>query len=81
LAAIKGLLESPGLVVLNPGDQFYALLTEIAQTANARDNLIYDAQIVAVCREHGVKDLLSEDRDFKDFMELHFTPYRLHISR
>ena len=67
LAAIKGLVESPSLTVLNPGDRFFTFLTDIIHTADARGNLIYDAQIAAVCREHGVKDILSEDRDFKRF--------------
>ena len=30
-------------------------------------NLLFDAQIAAVCKEHGIKDLLSEDRDFARF--------------
>ncbi len=32
-----------------------------------KGNLLYDAQIVAVCRENGVSDILSEDRDFSRF--------------
>jgi len=35
-----------------------------------RDQL-YDAQIVAVCREHGVNEILSEDRDFTRFNGIH----------
>jgi toxin-antitoxin system PIN domain toxin len=65
--AVEELLGSPGLVVLNPGERFFPLVFEAAQTADARGNLLYDAQIVALCREHGVRDLLSEDRDFKRF--------------
>jgi predicted nucleic acid-binding protein len=30
-------------------------------------NLAFDAQIVAVCRESGVRALLTEDRDFSRF--------------
>ena len=33
-------------------------------------NLVFDAQIVAVCREHGVSCLLTEDRDFDRFRRL-----------
>jgi predicted nucleic acid-binding protein len=30
-------------------------------------NLVFDAQIVAVCRERGARVLLTEDRDFDRF--------------
>jgi len=30
-------------------------------------NLVFDAQIVAVCREGGASELLTEDRDFARF--------------
>ena len=32
--------------------------------------LVFDAQIVALCREHGVSRLLTEDRDFDRFKGL-----------
>jgi hypothetical protein len=67
LEAIGGLLESPSLLVLNPGGHFWRIFSEIVQRSHARGNFLFDAQIVAVCRENGVKDLLSEDRDFSRF--------------
>jgi predicted nucleic acid-binding protein len=30
-------------------------------------DLAFDAQLVAVCREHGVVEILTEDRDFARF--------------
>jgi predicted nucleic acid-binding protein len=36
----------------------------------ATGNLVFDAQIAALCREHGVDRLLSEDRDFRRFPTL-----------
>jgi toxin-antitoxin system PIN domain toxin len=70
LEAIGGLLESPSLSVLNPGNHFWPMLQEIVEKANTRGSVIYDAQIVAVCKEHGVRDILSEDRDFMRFEEI-----------
>lgn len=67
LDAIGSLLESPSLIILNPGENFWTMLNEIAKKANTRGNLLFDAQIAAVCKEHGIKDLLSEDRDFARF--------------
>jgi len=61
------LLESSSIILLNPGIHFWSILNELVRESNARGNLLYDAQIVAVCREYGIRDLLSEDRDFTRF--------------
>jgi predicted nucleic acid-binding protein len=39
------------------------------EEARATGNLAFDAQIVAVCREHGVRALVTEDRDFRRFAD------------
>jgi len=65
--AIGRLLASKSHVLLIPGPQFWPILAEIAREGDARGNLIYDAQIVAVCREHGVRDILTQDRDLARF--------------
>ena len=54
-------------MVLTPADQFWALLTRAMTEAQATGNLVFDAQIVALCRETGVSALLTEDRDFDRF--------------
>jgi predicted nucleic acid-binding protein len=38
--------------------------------AKARGNLAFDAQIAAVCVEHGARDVWTFDRDFSRFPEL-----------
>ena len=65
--ALSHLTESPSLNVLYPGEDFISLLIESFEQGGATGNLVFDAQIVAVCREHGVQTLLSEDRDFDRF--------------
>jgi hypothetical protein len=60
-------LESPSVVILNPAEHFWPILTDVARIADAKGNILFDAQIVAVCREHGVREILSEDRDFSRF--------------
>ncbi|MBN1421679.1 MAG: PIN domain-containing protein [Planctomycetes bacterium] len=66
-AKLGELLRSPRLILLVPGARFWPLLAEVAREADARGNLIYDAQIVAVCRENGVRDILTQDRDLARF--------------
>jgi hypothetical protein len=38
-----------------------------ALNASVQGDLAFDAQLVAVCREHGVVEILTEDRDFARF--------------
>jgi toxin-antitoxin system PIN domain toxin len=65
--AVDRLLESPSLRILSPGPGYLSLFEEAVREANAIGNLVFDAQIVAVCRESGVSALLTEDRDFARF--------------
>ena len=65
--ALEGLLASPSLLLLSPGDRYWPLLRAALREARAVGNLAFDAQIVAVCREFGVRALLTEDRDFRRF--------------
>jgi toxin-antitoxin system PIN domain toxin len=65
--ALDRVLESPSLRILNPGQRFWALLVEAVRDADATGNLVFDAQLAALCRESGVNALLTEDRDFDRF--------------
>jgi hypothetical protein len=67
LDAVNALLHSPSLRVLMPGDDFIVNFAECARQADARGNLGYDAQIAALCLEHGVNEILTLDRDFARF--------------
>lgn len=68
--AIAGLLESPTLRVLTPGSRFLPILSEILEEGGVSGNLVFDAQIAALCLEHGVSRLLTADSDFKRFRQL-----------
>lgn len=65
--ALSRILQSPSLTVLLPGDNYLPLLLDAVRETGATGNLIFDAQIVALCREAGVSSLLTEDRDFDRF--------------
>lgn len=76
IAALRGLLESPSLRVLTPGPRYWRLLEEAILEARAAGNLVVDAEIVAVCREHGATRILTEDRDFRRFRGVTAEPLR-----
>jgi len=68
--AFDRIVASPSLVLLMPGERFWPLLREALDEGDAAGNLVFDAQIVALCREAGVSALLTEDRDFDRFRSL-----------
>ncbi len=70
IRALSGILESPTLRVLSPGWRYPVILMRELRLADARGNLVFDAQIAAVCLEHGVAHLLTHDRDFARFPQL-----------
>ncbi|MGH3979007.1 MAG: TA system VapC family ribonuclease toxin [Pseudonocardiaceae bacterium] len=61
------LLASPVVRVLGPGARHWELLRTVLDEAQARGGLVTDAVIVALCKEHGVDTVLSNDRDFHRF--------------
>jgi hypothetical protein len=67
LAALDALAASPGVRILSPDRRFPRLLAEAVRVGRATGNLAFDAQIAAVCREHGVAQILTRDRDFSRF--------------
>jgi predicted nucleic acid-binding protein len=66
-ASIESLLASPAARLLMPGDRYLQNLRDVIARSGVRGNLVFDAQIAAVCLEHGATTLLTEDRDFTRF--------------
>jgi len=73
-AALNGLFESPTLRVLHPGERFWARLGAAIEEGHSRGDLMLDAAIMALCREHGVTTILSADRDFRRFPSIALQP-------
>jgi len=68
---LVSLLESPSLCLLGEGPTHLSWFFEVVDDAAATGNLAHDAHIAALCREHGVRVLLTADRDFRRFGGLH----------
>ena len=68
--AVRRPIVFPSRAVLCPDPDRPALLMEAAQEANAVGNRAFDAQTVAVCREHRLARLMTEDRDLDRFAGL-----------
>lgn len=70
LGVIEALLASPTARLLHPGRRYLRLLGEALAEGDARGNLVLDAAIVALCREHGVDEILTADLDFRRFSSI-----------
>jgi len=68
--ALARLLAADNVSVLMPGPGYPDRLGEAVREAGATGNLVFDAQIAALCRDFGVSVLLTEDRDFERFGNL-----------
>ena len=68
---IEQLVRSPSMRLLGAGPGYWNHLCAAVMAAKATGNLVFDAQIAAVCIEHGIERILTEDRDFARFTQLH----------
>jgi toxin-antitoxin system PIN domain toxin len=70
LQEVEAWFESPTLVLLAETDRHWPELRALATAARASGPLIHDARIAALCKQHGVRELWSVDRDFSRFPDL-----------
>ncbi len=69
---LRALRSQPNHVLLGPGPLHLQLLERLCAEADARGDLVPDAQLAAVAIEHAC-ELVSFDRDFARFAELRCT--------
>jgi len=60
-------VAAPTCEIVRPGAGFVERLLATMREANALGNLAFDAQIAALCREHGIDRILTNDNDFQRF--------------
>lgn len=74
IAALDAVAGHANARILHPGERFWSLLRSACLEARVSGNDVFDAQIVAVCQEHGVDTLVTEDRGFRRFPQLRTRP-------
>jgi hypothetical protein len=57
-------------VVLSETAGYWQVLARIVERAKITGPRIHDARVAALCIHHGVRELLTADRDFSRFGEL-----------
>jgi toxin-antitoxin system PIN domain toxin len=70
LLDLKRILSSPTLLLLHETSNHLNVMMSVIEESGASGNLIHDAHIAALCLEHGIKELISGDRDFARFPSL-----------
>ncbi len=74
LGFIDGLLASPTCEVACPKTTFIDRLGAVIRESDARGNLVFDAQIAALCGQHGITTIFTHDHDFERFPQLTISP-------
>jgi uncharacterized protein len=67
IAQIDAWLASPSLVLLGETAGHWPRLRMMIVDAKIEGPKVHDARIAALCAQHGVRELLSADRDFSRF--------------
>lgn len=67
MANIGTLLSLPHVRFLSEEEGFWGIYRELTAKVPTRGNLVPDAHLAAILRQHGVKTLYTNDRDFLKF--------------
>lgn len=67
MANIEHLLQLPHVRFLSEEEGFWELYRRTTREVPTRGNLVPDAHLAALLRQHGVKTLCTHDRDFRKF--------------
>ena len=67
LDQVDAWVESPSLTLLAESTEHWTVLRTILTAGRVSGAQVHDARIAALCRQHGVRELWSADRDFNRF--------------
>ena len=72
LRNVESLLSLPRVRLLAEGEGFLEVYRDVTARFPVRGNLVPDAHLAALLRQHGVRRLYTVDRDFRkfDFLEV-----------
>lgn len=70
LDQVDAWIGSPSLALLAETPQHWPVLRAMLAAGRVAGGMVHDARVAALCRQHGVRELWSADRDFGRFPEL-----------
>ncbi|BBZ11643.1 type II toxin-antitoxin system VapC family toxin [Mycobacterium branderi] len=66
-ANIEQFVSQPHVRLVGEIDGFWPAYRRVADVINPRGNLVPDAHLVALMRQHGISTIWTHDRDFRKF--------------
>lgn len=67
LSQVECWLEAPGLALLGEETGYWPLLHQLLAAGQVVGPMVHDGRVAALCRQHGVRELWTADRDFSRF--------------
>lgn len=67
---IEAWFESPSLQLIGESGRHWQTIRPLLKGSRITGPRVHDARIAAICRQHGVSELWTADRDFSAFPEL-----------
>jgi hypothetical protein len=67
LDQVDAWMESPSLVLLSESESYWKEARNILEVGRVTGPQVHDARVAALCRQHGVTELWTADRDFGRF--------------
>ena len=64
---VEAWFESPSLVLLAETEGYWPELRSALEQGRISGPQVHDARLAAICRDHGVRELWTSDRDFSRF--------------
>ena len=64
---VEALVRLPHVRLLSEEDGFWDIYRELARAVPVRGNLVPDAHLAALLRQHGIRTLYTNDSDFRKF--------------
>ena len=67
---VEAWLASPTLILLAETEEYWPELRFLLEQGRVNGPVVHDARVAALCRDHGVRELWTADRDFSRFPSL-----------
>jgi len=67
---VEAWFESPNLVLLTETERYWPELRSALDQGRISGPQVHDARVAGICRDHGVRELWTSDRDFGRFPNL-----------
>ena len=67
MSNVEALLSTPHCRILSEDEGFWELYREVTSDVPTRGNLVPDAHLAALLRQHGIVTIYTHDRDFRKF--------------